>query len=559
MTKQVLILNVTRMGDLIQMGPLLARLEHEWPGVAIDLVVDVRFAPVASLLRGLRHIHTYDFHTLVDETRVSAKDLVTQFEELRRWAAPLAAIRYDRIINLTFNKRSGYLAAFVGASDIRGVTIATDGGTVVRNPWMAYFTDLQQHRHLNRFNLVDVYALGGSRPGPFAPLEVHIPPDAREWAKRFLSNANREARRWIAVQIGASEGVKAWRPEYFGRTLAVLDRLLDASCVVIGTPQERPAIMQAQKAYRAGGGKKLLYDASGRTTLPQLAGLLSECRLLLTNDTGPMHVAVAGGTPVLDLSVGHVNFYETGPYGAGHWVIQPDLGCAPCGFDHVCFHHACKDRIIAQQVAHLCRSIVDDTPYSADFTGVRVYRSTVDADELATYALVAGIEDDVSRWYGRFWRRFWYQAFTGQQSRTPSLEDLPPDIDTVLSLLVELHPILDRIVTLADEAAQLCRRLPIPVEKLKTTQAQLAEERARAIALGMQSPAYAPTTTALLRELRNDDLSGLAELSQHHAGAYRQWRNSITRVAKELQRLTAVEQQVKVASGDEAGSVVVSP
>ena len=66
MNKQVLLINITRMGDLVQMGTLLQRLQHEWPGVAVDLVVDERFAPIAKLLPHLRHIIDYDFHRLVD-------------------------------------------------------------------------------------------------------------------------------------------------------------------------------------------------------------------------------------------------------------------------------------------------------------------------------------------------------------------------------------------------------------------------------------------------------------------------------------------------------------
>jgi len=60
MNKQVLIINITRMGDLIQMIPLLARLEEEWPGVGIDLIVDREFAHVASLIPGIRQVLVFE-------------------------------------------------------------------------------------------------------------------------------------------------------------------------------------------------------------------------------------------------------------------------------------------------------------------------------------------------------------------------------------------------------------------------------------------------------------------------------------------------------------------
>ena len=161
MSRQVLIINVTRMGDLVQMGALLARLQEEWPGVAVDLVVDRRFAEVASLLTGLRDVITYDFHELINDSRAAVKSVVALYKHLATWARPLVERRYDRIINLTFNRPSALLASYIGAPDIRGAHCAWDGESVIDNPWMAYFTDMHHFRSMNRFNLVDVYALGG--------------------------------------------------------------------------------------------------------------------------------------------------------------------------------------------------------------------------------------------------------------------------------------------------------------------------------------------------------------------------------------------------------------
>ena len=354
MMKQVLIINVTRMGDLIQTGPLLSRLREEWPDVAIDLVVDRSFAPTASLLTGLRQVISCDFTRLLDDCRTQSKSLVTLMQEMTAWAAPLRDARYDRIVNLTFNRQTGLLASYIGAPDLRGITAGPDGSPIVQNPWLSYFTDLHRHRRFNRFNLVDLYAMGGSGPGAFSPLSVTVPADGRAWADEFLRSQDRTVRQWIAVQVGASDVMKAWRPEYFGRTLARLSRHPGVGFVVIGTAAEAEAIELAKTTYRAGGGAAPILDASGRTTLNQLVGLLSRCQLLLTNDTGPMHLAVGVGTAVIDLSVGHVDHHETGPYGPGHWVIQPDLACSPCGFDQICAHHACKDRLVPEEVADLC-------------------------------------------------------------------------------------------------------------------------------------------------------------------------------------------------------------
>ncbi len=521
MNKQVLIINVTRMGDLVQTIPLLGRLEHEWPGVAIDLIVDKTFAPMAALLPGVRHVLAYDFQGLINQTRTMAKDVVALYREISNWARPLVDTKYDRVINLTFNRRSGLLAAYIGVSDTRGVTTTPDGVSVLHDPWLTYFADMHRYRRFNRFNLVDLYALGGSGPGPHAPLTLSIAPESSEWAAQFL-HKHGTGTLPVAVQIGASEPIKAWRPEYFGRTMAVLSRQAPVRFVLIGSKSETDAVQQALAAYRLAGGAATIHDALGQTDLPKLAALLAQCRLLLTNDTGPMHVAVGVGTRVIDLSVGHVDFNETGPYGAGHWVVQPDLGCAPCGFDQVCPHHACKDRLIPDHIAALCLHALDIGQFPTSVTGVRLYESAVDGDGLVGYQLRAGQVDAMSIWYGNFWRKYWYEAFTDERSRM-SIEGPAPDLKDQRHLFQELTPVINQLLTKAAELVRLSQRHPLPVEGLQSTQTEVMSVRQRVPDLAMPSSAFGPTTVALLRELHNGDAMELSAMAEQHVQAYRTW------------------------------------
>ncbi|HMW86894.1 MAG: glycosyltransferase family 9 protein [Nitrospira sp.] len=545
MNKRVLLINITRMGDLVQMGTLLQRLQHEWPGAEVDLVVDQRFAPVAKLLPHLRHIVEYDFHRLVDESRAQTKDVVTLYHDMTRWAAPLVEARYDRVVNLTFNRRSGLLTSYVGAKEIRGIAAPKDGDVTIHNPWMAYLTDVHHERRFNHFNLVDIYALGGSGSGPFAPLSLTIPPDTAEWARNFLATQGGQVRSWTAVQVGASDPMKAWRPELFGQTLAALSRQTTAGYVFIGTEEERKAIHLAQTTYRKSGGTGPLCDAVGKTSLPQLAAVLSQCRLLLTNDTGPMHLAVGVGTPVIDLSVGHVDFRETGPYGPGHWMVQPDLGCAPCGFDQVCFHHACKDRIVPDQVAALCLHVLAGVPFPRSISGVRIYRSCADEDGLGNTELQAGREDLLVDWYGRFWRRFWFEEFTGRPSRVPCDHEPSPDCSDALAVLEHLKPLAKKLVSNAEELVRLTTKRPLPVSALQQMQRLETAERQQIVALSMQSPAAASLAVAMVRDTHNDDGHELTGLAQSRLATYRRWHKRLQAVSNSFRSFTAAQGSVR--------------
>ncbi len=528
--KQVLILNITRMGDLVQMGALLSRLQEEWPGAAVDLVVDRRFAAVAALLKGLRQVIPFDFHALIDESRAVVKDVVSLYQDMKLWVKPLTECRYDRIINLTFNRPSALLAGALGARDIRGARSAWDGGMVVDNPWMAYFCDFHQFRRFNRFNLVDIYALGGSGPGAFSPLHIMIPDDDRAWARQILAGSSQ----WVAVQAGASDVMKAWRPHLFGLSLARLSQQWHGGFVFIGSAEEDATIAEVMRVYREAGGRNPVKNLAGRTTLSQLAALLAECRSLLTNDTGPMHIGVAVGTSVIDLSVGHVDYQETGPYGRGHWVIQPELECAPCGFEQVCAHHACKDRISPTLVADLLLHVLKDMPSPSHVSGVRVYMSDVDADGLGTFRLTLGTESSVTAWYAGFWRRYWYETHTGICSKLPAPDGPPPDARQARESIQHLIPLLETACRRADEICRLAGQGPRSLGQLKRLQQEQGVEQQRLHLVGMNSAATAPITAAFLRHLHSDNVKGLDRLARHHAGAYRTYLTRVLDVERGL-------------------------
>jgi hypothetical protein len=336
------------------------------------------------------------------------------------------------------------------------------------------------------------------------------------------------------VQVGASDAMKAWRPELFGETLASLSRQTDVGYVFIGTEEERNTSHIAQRIYRQRGGSGPLCEAIGRTSLPQLAALLAECRLLLTNDTGPMHLAVGVGTPVVDLSVGHVDFRETGPYGPGHWIVQPDMPCAPCGFDQVCFHHACKDRLVPEQIAGLCEHVLTGARFPHITSGVKIYRSRVDEDGLGSVHLCAGHEDSLINWYGRFWRRFWFEQFTGLSSRIPSPEEGPPDGHDALRLLQQLAPLTVALVAHAREMIRLTTRHPLPVTALKELQLREQSERQEAIALSLQSPSTASLAVSLLRDTHNDDGNDIVTIVRSRLATYQRWQSRLAEVTRQF-------------------------
>ncbi|MFO0701082.1 MAG: glycosyltransferase family 9 protein [Nitrospira sp.] len=532
--KQVLILNITRMGDLVQTIPLLRRLEAEWPGVAIDLVVESRLVPVAALLPGLRHIHPYEFKSAFKHAPNGPQEAAAFPPDVAAWAESLAAVGYDRVINLTFTRWSGFLAAAIGAPDTRGA-VTVNGISMLKNPWMAYCVDMHRFRRFNRFNVADLFALGGSSPGAHQPMTIPVSSHAAKWARGRVAVGGTRSLPLVAVQATASTTKKAWRPEYFAQTMAALSRKAPCAFVFTGTIDDAADVAAVITAYHAAGGTSACCNLVGQTDVQQLAALLKECRLVLTNDTGPMHLAVGVGTPVINLSVGHVDFQETGPYGPGHWVIQPVIDCAPCDMAEACAHHQCKDLIMPEQVAELARHVLGVAPFPEYWTGARLYQSTIDADGLAGYQQRAGHYNAITEWYGTFWRRFWYEELTGRTSSVPS-ELAPPDLTEPLQAFQRLAPEVDRVVEHAERLASLYHHASVSSEDLKTEQAKLIAARQVVIPTAMASPAFGPVTTALLRHLYDGRLFNARSRVDHQARAYRTWKSRLYQIREHLQQ-----------------------
>ena len=534
MTKQVLIINITRMGDLAQTVPLLARLEEEWPGVAIDLVIDTRLASMAALLPGLRHVHAYEFKDVSKGSADASQRNEPLSPDIAAWAQSLAAIGYDRVINLTFTRWSGLLAAAIGAPDTRGA-VTIKGISILKNPWLAYVVDMHQFRRFNRFNVADLFALGGSGHGSHQPIQFTIPSEAVEWARARVAASRTLGLPLVAVHVTTSKTKKAWRPEYFGQTMAALSQQTPCVFVLTGAANDAADVAVAVTAYRAAGGTSECCDMVGQTDVQQLAALLTECRLVLASDTGPMHLAVGVGTAVINISVGHVDFRETGPYEPGHWVVQPVLDCAPCDMAEACAHHRCKDLIVPEQVAELARHVLGLAPYPEYWAGVRVYQSAIDADGLVCYQQRAGHCDTVTEWYGTFWRRFWYEQFTGHGSRI-AIDSEPPDLAEQQEHFRQLAPELDRVVQHAEHLASLCHHPTVSTGDLKAAQDALIAARHTIMPTAMASSAFGPITTALLRDLYDGRVLDTRTRADHQAQAYRTWKTRIYEVRDRLEQ-----------------------
>ena len=171
-----------------------------------------------------------------------------------------------------------------------------------------------------------------------------------------------------------------------------------------------------------------------------------------------------------------------------------------------------------------------------------MYQSSADADGLGSFILRAGHVDAGTAWYAAFWRRFWYEDFTGKPSQlAPNLEPAP-DRDHALAWMREAVQPLRQLEQQAMHIVALTRRHPLPVSILQREQALLRQEREQLLPRMMAHSVTGPATVAMIRDIHNDDVVGLTMLADRHVQAYRRWQQRIAR-AREL--LSAVPAQIE--------------
>jgi heptosyltransferase II len=185
-----------------------------------------------------------------------------------------------------------------------------------------------------------------------AGLGLHVSgaPDASlrcpgEWSRRAAEKLGDDGP-WVGLNPGAFYGTaKRWLPERYAAVADLVARRTGAKVAIVGGPAERSLGEAVARMMRTPA--RLL---SGETTLGELVGVLSRLRLLLTNDSGPMHLASALGVGVVAV-FGSTDWRETSPAAGRYRLVREPVYCSPCLLRECPIDHRCMRRVSVERVA----------------------------------------------------------------------------------------------------------------------------------------------------------------------------------------------------------------
>jgi heptosyltransferase-2 len=158
---------------------------------------------------------------------------------------------------------------------------------------------------------------------------------------------------WLAINPGASYGAaKRWLPERFAAVADALAADYGMNVVLTGGPGEREIGADIERGMHTPP-----LNLIGRTSVRELMAVLARCRLVVTNDSGPMHIAAAFGIPLVAI-FGPTDHSTTSPLAENYRIVRSDVECAPCLLRECPIDHRCMNRITADNVLVAARELL---------------------------------------------------------------------------------------------------------------------------------------------------------------------------------------------------------
>ena len=313
-------IQLARLGDLVQSLPVIASLTAQYPHRPLDLLCAASLADLAHLFPNVGHVVKWNgaqWHAWAES--FDGEFQPSRLSEVAQYLAELTTDSYAMAYVLNHHPRA-ILAAALLATEVQGPNLRGPLDEAL-SPWALYLHHVAQTRGANRIHLSDTFCgLCRVTPPPVPPVlrlpSIELPGD--------LAEVGSSEGQWIAVVVGAGDAdrsipVSVWI-EWISTVLA---HNSPCAVVLVGTERDQTTALAIQDGLSPMMAGRL-WDATGRTTLPQLATVLKRCHWAIGADTGPLHLAAAVGTSSMGFYFSRARVHETGPYGQGHWVWQSD-------------------------------------------------------------------------------------------------------------------------------------------------------------------------------------------------------------------------------------------
>jgi heptosyltransferase I len=329
----ILIVKLSAVGDVLHTLPSLSALRKLYPQAHITWVVEEAAADLVMNHPCLDRVLISRRKNWLDD--FSRGIIRRPWREIRSFIKELRSRPYDLAIDFHGLLKSSLIVLFSGAKRKLGYESLQELSGLFLNEKI--LEDMNKHAVDRYLDFPRYLGANTDRIEFILPLNSETETTARQLQHKY----NLEDKKYIAVNPIALWKTKLWDNEKFANLAALIADKLNIKVVFTGSekdPLEKIISQMSSKALNLGG----------ETSLIDLVYLYKHALMVITTDSGPMHLAAAVGTPVIAL-FGPTDPARTGPYGTGHTIIRTDLPCSPC-FLKKCATKKCMHDISVEQV-----------------------------------------------------------------------------------------------------------------------------------------------------------------------------------------------------------------
>ena len=337
--QNILCIRLDSLGDVLMTTPAIRAIKESRPGRQITLLTSRAGEAIASLIPEIDRIIVYDAPWLkATALRVNSQP---EFEMVER----LRGMEFDAVAIFTVFSQNPLPSAFLCyLADIPlRLAHCRENPYQMLSDWVLEPEPSGGIRHEVRRQLDLVASIGCKTEDE--RLSLQVTQLAQRHVLHILSTIGVDlAQPWVVIHPGATAASRRYPPESFASAARQLVVDADFQVVFTGTEPERQLIEDIQKAMGVPS-----YSLVGKLNLGELAAIIAIAPLLISNNTGPVHIACAVGTPVVDL------YALTNPqhttWGVPHRVLYHDVPCKFC-YKSICpeGHHNCLRQVTPQKV-----------------------------------------------------------------------------------------------------------------------------------------------------------------------------------------------------------------
>lgn len=348
--KNVLCVRLDGIGDVLMTTPAIRALRQARPDRRVTLLTSSAGARIASLIREIDEVIVYDAPWLkaTHPRRNSRPEL--------EMAERLEAQGFDAAVIFTVYSQSPLPSAFLCylANIPLRLAHCRENPYQLLTHWVAEVEPERFQRHEVRRQL-DLVASIGCRTED-ERLGLHVPAHARACTHRLLRRLGIGADSpWVLIHPGATAASRRYPPESYAEVARRLVNEYGLSVVFSGDESERGLVDGIRRAMGVNS-----YTMAGELDIAQFTALVELAPLLISNNTGPVHIAAAVGTPVVDLYA--LTNPQHQPWQVPNRVLYHDVPCRYC-YKSVCpeGHHNCLRLVSPDMVVQAAMELLDET------------------------------------------------------------------------------------------------------------------------------------------------------------------------------------------------------